>query len=280
VQIDGSELREAARRPPASLDAYACWLRGMQCVRTGTREADLEGRRFFERALALDPGFARAHAGLSLSHFNDWSCIAWERWDENEQRAFEHARAALALDDHDHLAHLVLGRVLLYRREFERAAVHLGRSLALNDVDPDALTHLALGFGYLGEGERAVELAAAARRLHPFHPEWYFPCGSIGCAVLRRPREALDLLERSPDGFVDTRAMMAACYAHAGDAARAAESGRRFLARFRGEIVRDPRARWDAALEWLLRVNPFRRAEDRAWLAEGLSRAGAGGAPS
>jgi DNA-binding SARP family transcriptional activator len=274
LQIDGSELREATRRAPSSLDAYACWLRGMQCVRAGTREADLEGRRFFERALELDPGFARAHAGLSLSHFNDWSCVAWERWDENERRAFEHAREALRLDERDHLAHLVMGRVLLYRREFERAAEHLSRSLALNDADPDALTHLALGYGYLGEGERAVALAADARRLHPFHPEWYFPCGSVGLAVLRRAAEALALLERAPDGFVDTRAMMAACYAHVGDAPRAQESGRRFLARFRGDIAHDARAEAGAALDWLLRVNPYRREVDRAWLAEGLERAG------
>jgi DNA-binding SARP family transcriptional activator/TolB-like protein len=274
IQLDAGALREATGRPPASLDAYACWLRGMQCVRSGTAEADLEGRRFFERALELDPGFARAHAGLSLSHFNDWSCVAWDRWDENERRAFEHAREALRLDERDHLAHLVLGRVLLYRREFDRAAEHLARSLALNENDADALTHLALGYGYLGEGERAVALAAAARRLNPFHPEWYFPCGSVGCAVLRRPGEAVELLERAPDGFVDTRAMMAACYAHLGDDARAAESGRRFLARFRGEIARDPRAGGDAALAWLLRVNPFRREEDRRWLADGLARAG------
>jgi hypothetical protein len=248
----------------------------MQCVRTGTREADLEARRFFDRALELDPAFARAHAGLSLSHFNDWSCVAWERWDENERRAFEHAEAALRLDDRDHLAHVILGRVLLYRREFDRAAGHLARSLALNDADPDALAHLAIGYGYLGEGERAGELAAAARQLNPFHAEWYYAAAAVGCVPRRSPREALDLVERAPDGFVDTRAMMAACYAHVGDAARAQDSARRFLARFRDHIARDRRVDGRAALEWLLLINPFRRAEDRDWLAEGLERAGLG----
>jgi TolB-like protein len=276
LHIDSAGLREASRRPPERLDAWECWLRGMECLRAGTAGSDLEGRRFFERALEKDPGFARAYAGLSLSHFNDWSCVAWDRWDENERRAFDYAREALRLDDRDHVAHLILGRVLLYRREFDAAAEHLARSLALNDNDADALAHLALGLAYLGEPERAIELGAAARRLNPFHPDWYFPCIALGHAGARRLRPAVELLERAPDGFVDTRALLAALHGHCGDVARAGESARRFLDRFRREIARDPRAGAAEAVPWLLRINPLRRAEDRDWLVDGLARAGVG----
>ncbi len=58
-------------------------------------EADAEARRFFERALEIDPTYARAYAGLSLSHFNEWSCQAWVKWDEKERLAHDYARRAL-----------------------------------------------------------------------------------------------------------------------------------------------------------------------------------------
>src|SRR5262245_15149588 len=57
-KIETASLQMARRKPLASLEVYDCWLRGVDCLRRGTREGDAEGRVFFERALALDPSYA------------------------------------------------------------------------------------------------------------------------------------------------------------------------------------------------------------------------------
>jgi DNA-binding SARP family transcriptional activator len=274
LRIDEAELRAAAGRPVESLEPHALCLRGMQLLRRGTAEADLEARRLFEQALTLDRDHARAWAGLSLSHFNDWSCAAWDRWDETERWAFECAVEATRRDPHDPVTQCILGRILLYRREFERAAEHLARAHALNPNEPDVLAHLALGHAYLGEPERGLALGETARRLHPSPPDWYLPCVAANHLVARRPREGLELLSRAPDGHVDTRAFMAAARAHLGDAAGAVDDARRFVERFRAGIARNGAFAADAPARWVLLVNPLRRAEDRAWLVEGLARAG------
>jgi DNA-binding SARP family transcriptional activator len=276
LRIDGEALERTRGRAPEALDAYALWLAGMAAMRRGTREADLEARALFERALAREPGFARAHVGLSLSHFNDWSCAAWERWDENEREAWRHAEAAIRLDERDHVAHCILGRILLYRREFDRGEGHLRRALALNASDPDVLAHLAIGFAYLGLPEEGTSLVETARRLNPADPEWYVAVLALNHLVAGRAREALALLARAPDAYVDTRALLAAAQAHAGDLAAAREDAARFLARFRRSIA--PGAATSEAIGWVLRVTPLRRAEDRAWLVDGLVRAGLPGA--
>ena len=272
LRVDASELARARGRPEAGLDAYACWIRGMTALRRGTLEADLEARALFQRAVELDPGYARAHAGLSLSHFNDWSCSAWERWDENEREAFRHAQEAVRLDDQDGVVHAILGRILLYRREFARAAEHLDRALARSPGDADVLANLSIGHSFLGDGERGVELAEAARRLHPFHPEWYLACLAFGHFLARRPGEAVALFERAPDAHVDTRAFLCSGHAHLGDLARARVDGGRFLARFCASIA--PGARPADAVAWVLRVNPMRRDEDQRYLLDGLARGG------
>ena len=270
--IDERELARARGRPPEQLDAYTCWVKGMTCLRSGTAAGDRQGRALFLRALELDPSYARAHAGLSLAHFNDWSCAAWGRWEENEREAFRHAAEAARLDDRDHVVHFILGRILIYRREFDQGEEHLERALALNPNDPDMLAHAALGFAYLGDPARGLALAHAARRLHPFHPEWYLGALAVNHLFARQPREAVALLERVPDAHVDSRAFLAVGYAHLGDPARAREHARRFLARFSRSIA--PGASPADAVSWVLRVNPLRREADRAYLVDGLARAG------
>ena len=81
LRIDQTMLSASRRRKIPELAVYECWLRGMECLQRGTVESDEEARAYFEQALAADPQYARAQAGLSLSHFNEWSCQAWECWE-------------------------------------------------------------------------------------------------------------------------------------------------------------------------------------------------------
>lgn len=274
ITIEEAELSRARRRPMADLRAYDLWLRGLECLRSGTAESLGESRALFLKALETDPGFARAHAGLSLAHFNDWSCQAWHRWDENERGAFEHASQAVALDDGDHLTHFILGRILVYRQEFDRGEWHLDRAEALNPNDADVLAQMALGRAYLGQPERGIDTAAAAMRLNPFHDEWYCAFAATPHFVARRLEEGIRLALRAPDVGVDVRAFLACAYARLGRMEEAHRQRDAFLRVFRRKITFGRAPDPDEPVRWVLHVNPMRRPEDRAYLLEGLDRAG------
>src|SRR5262249_28321793 len=159
--------------PLSSLDVYDCWLRGLDHLKRGTLEDDERARTFFERAISLDPHSARAHAGLSLSHFNEWSCQLWERWEDKEQLAFEHARRAAELEDRDGLIRIALGRIFLYRRRHDEGARHIHRALELCPNDAEVLANAARCVSYLGDQTGAAALGEKAMRLNPWYPEWY-----------------------------------------------------------------------------------------------------------
>lgn len=55
IGVDRSRLRAAQRAPLSTLETYDCWLRGFDCLKRGTVEADAEARVYFERALETDP---------------------------------------------------------------------------------------------------------------------------------------------------------------------------------------------------------------------------------
>lgn len=279
IHTDGARLAAARRKPLVSLEAYECWLRGRDCLQRGTVEADVEARRFFERAAEIDPFFARAHAGLSLTHFNDWSCQAWVQWDEKERLAFAHATRAAELDGTDAMVEIVLGRIMLYRQRFDEAAAHVDRALALNPSDADVLAHGALCRAYLGDGSSGLALADKATRLNPVTGDWYVSPMALSLLVLGRYEESIACGIRNPHATLDCPALLAAACAHAGDRVRAAEYLHRFLAEFQERVLfgREPEA--GEPLRWLLHVNPFRRVEDMERVTSGLRLAGLAGDP-
>ncbi len=275
IGMDRSRLREARRAPLSSLETYDCWLRGFECLKRGTVEADAEARIYFERALETDPAYARAHLGLSLSHFNEWSCQAWQKWDETERLAYDYASRAAALDDSDPMVQVILGRILLYRRRFDEAAFHVDRALSLNSNDTDVLVHAALCRTYLGDPESALALGKKAMRLHPAFPPYYG--GPVGLALfaLGRDAEVLAIGSQTPISmFVDIPAFLAASCALSGDLERARFYLAEFLSQLGDRITFGRPPDPGEPLRWLLHVNPFRRPEDIERLEQGLRLAG------
>ncbi|MBR0673650.1 BTAD domain-containing putative transcriptional regulator [Neoroseomonas soli] len=278
-RLEQSLVREARLRPAADLRAWECWLRGLFLLRTGEETHAQEAEALFRRALDLDPGFARAEAGLSLVQFNDWSCMAWDRWPDRERGAFEHARRAVALDESDALAHMILGRVFLYRRDFDRADHHLERAETLNPHDADLQTQFALTHCLLGRPEQGRAAAALAVRLNPFHDDWYFAYAAVPAFCLGAYEEALALNDRAPEIATDVEAWRAAALAHLGRTGAAAAALARFRERFRERITFGRAPDPGEAARWLAHVNPFRRPEDLARLMDGARKAGLEDAP-
>jgi Tfp pilus assembly protein PilF len=146
LRIDQTVLSASRRRKIPQLAVYECWLRGMECLQRGTVESDEEARVYFEQALAADPQYARAQAGLSLSHFNEWSCQAWESWETKVKAADECARRAEALDSNDAVVQVILGKIEQYRRQHAAAEARYRRALQLAPNDAFVTIQLAVGF--------------------------------------------------------------------------------------------------------------------------------------
>lgn len=273
-RIDDARLREAARKPLADLAAYDCWLAGLARLRRGTAQSLAEARPLFQRALELEPAFARAWSGLSLTYFNEWSCLAWERWARSESMAFEYAQRAALMDESDPITHFILGRILLYRREFDRAERYLARAELLNPNDADILAQLAMSDVFLGEAARGVERARLAMRLNPFHDDWYFAFAAAPHLFAGQIETAIAYALKAPEVATDAHAYIAAAFGHLGEGEAAARHLALFEDAYRRNIGcgREP-ARGEV-VRWLLHVNPFRRDEDRAFFLRGVAAAG------
>jgi DNA-binding SARP family transcriptional activator len=226
-EIETVERNRALLKPPSSLDAWGAFHRGLWHVYRYSKADNEIAQNLFGRAVALDPTFARAHAALSFTHFQN----AFQRWTEREpeiERAFATAGQSLVADDRDPAAHWAMGRAHWLRQRHDQAIVELQSAV---DLSPSfAHGHYTLAFVHAQAGDPLAAIGASdlSRQLSPFDPLLFGMLGTRAMALTRLGQfdEAADWAVKAaarPNAFSHILAIAAHCLALAGrhDEARA-----------------------------------------------------------
>lgn len=183
-EIEMAERHRAILKPPSSLNAWEAYHRGLWHMYRFTRDENARARHFFDMAIRLDPGFARAHAGLSFTHWQN----AFQNWEDREQEtalALNAASQSLFVDDHNPAAHWAMGRALWLKGNDQESLDELTRAV---DLSPNfALGHYALSFVHAQTGDPASAIASAdhSRKLSPFDPLLFGMLGTRALALFR-----------------------------------------------------------------------------------------------
>ena len=132
VVLGEDEKRTIEKVPTENVQAYDYYLRGRQIQHQWRRTALQYGRRMFERAIEIDPNFARAHAGIA-----DCCSFLYMYWDSsnaNLEGADASSRKALELDPESAEAHTSRALALTLRREYNEARQEFEAALRLNPM--------------------------------------------------------------------------------------------------------------------------------------------------
>jgi TolB-like protein/DNA-binding SARP family transcriptional activator len=268
-ELERAEIERARRKPTASLDAYDYFLRGMAEVHKWKRDANVEARRLFGRAIELDPEFAAAW-GMAARCLSQRKASGWvtdHAADAAEVRRLAWRAAELGGEDAVALATAGIGLAYVAGDIGDGGAL-LKRALALN---PNlAMTWLFIGWANVwhGEPELALTQLAQAMRLSPHDPQIANMQAGTAAAHFFAGRDdeaiawAKASLRTQPDYRIAT-CILAASQASRGDAAEAANA----MASLRGI---DPALR----IADLSESFPIQRPEHLGRLAEALRSAG------
>jgi serine/threonine-protein kinase len=132
------------RRPTESIEAYNLYLEGRYNLNRRTVAAFREAIPLFERAIALDPSFAAAYAGLADIHVHLALHNAGDPHDL-AQRGKELCRRAIALDSELLDARITQATIrALFDWDWGRAESELRAVLAINPARTTALHSLAV----------------------------------------------------------------------------------------------------------------------------------------
>ena len=156
-----------ANRHTNNIQAYGLYLRGRYAWNKRTSEGVIEGIRYFEEAIALDPNYALAYTGLADSYalHIDYRNVPVH---EGFEKAKFYARKAIELDDSLAEAHASLAwSLFIYDWDWERAAAEFRRAI---ELDPQyATAHQWYAFMLASEGrfEEALIEAHTAQENDP-----------------------------------------------------------------------------------------------------------------
>jgi adenylate cyclase len=218
--IERRIIEQARRKPPGSLGAYELFLQGREQRDASRYEGMMAAEALFEQAVALDPGFALAHAEIGQLQY---VYVTWrvqpERRDALLAKGFTSARRALTLEPSLPLANRVLGNLYLRADEHTDAVMWAERAVMLNPGEAESYAWQANVLSYVGRSAEALDQLSHARQLDPLHPPlWDFYIGRASLHV-GQYEEALAWLERCARRavtFGHWQRYMAAALAHLG----------------------------------------------------------------
>jgi TolB-like protein/cytochrome c-type biogenesis protein CcmH/NrfG/rhodanese-related sulfurtransferase len=171
IQVDAAERERAKGKNTDSLEAYDYYLRADD-IRFDWGEATNErARQLLEKAIELDPGYARAYAALAWAHVNDWRWGWVEDSELSKKLALEKARKAVELNPFDPESYHALGVVHLFSREFDKAIPLYEKAIALNPNDARLLVGTSPAWIYVGRIREAIRQIERALRLNPHHSD-------------------------------------------------------------------------------------------------------------
>ncbi len=182
-----AEVDRVKRKRPDSLDAYDLVLQAQANVYSGMPAQVTKALVLLQRALALDPTYALAHAFAAMCHH----CLYLRAGlhEESKAASIRHARAAILHGQDDALA-LTFAGFSIGMDEHDHAAAFTALEAALAISPSSALTYIVGGviFGWAGEAERAIEWGERALRLSPFDPWAWSACHALTLGHFHRCR--------------------------------------------------------------------------------------------
>ena len=169
LKLTSAERSQLAKHFTQNPEAYQAYARGLYFWSQRTEEGFRQSVKHFDEAIAKDPSYALAYAGLADSY----GLIAYYRYeriaprDEALARARQLARRAVELDDTVAEGHAALGLVRSLDRDMQGAIDGYKRAVALNPNYATARQRHAL---ILLSSGRLEEAASEMRRAQEIDP--------------------------------------------------------------------------------------------------------------
>jgi serine/threonine protein kinase/Flp pilus assembly protein TadD len=165
ITLSPQEEKAIAQKPTESAQAYDYYLRGRQYFHQFRRKGYDFARQMFARAIVIDPGYARAYAGVA-----DCCSFLYMYWDSSEDNLNETdvaSRKALELDPNLAEAHASRGLALALSKNFSGARSEFETAIRLDPKLYEAYYFYGRASFQQGDLAKAAQLYELASQVNP-----------------------------------------------------------------------------------------------------------------
>lgn len=225
-EIERAESRRVKVKLPSNMDAWDYYLRGLSYQNEVSRTANARAREMFERAIAIDPDYAKAYANIALTYHRDLYMQITTSPEDTIKKFLAAAQRAVELDDSDSLCHWVLALAHLWPLRHDIALAEAERAKHLNPTDLFAQNTCGTVLLMYGRPKEAISEIEAAIRFNPLDARNRVFLSLLARAYLdakqyeRAGECARKALVKGAD-FLDVPLILASSLGHLGKAAEA-----------------------------------------------------------
>ncbi len=202
-------------------DAHKMLLRGVERQREATPLAYEEARVYFNRALAFEPNYARAHASIAATYGRSAMLkSATDNKEDDVDNGLRSAVTAIQINPELPLSYYSLGLLNLVLKEFEKALSATRHAIELDPNFADGFALLAELSLLGGDLNEALYSIRRAKLLHPHYPPSYTWIEGSILFQLNRFNDAAKLLSEAVElipRFNSAIVTLAANYIQLGD---------------------------------------------------------------
>jgi adenylate cyclase len=262
-KVEAATGERAGRKPTENMTAYECLIAGKLAHHRSTPADNAQALRLLDRAIALDPNYAQAHAWKACALGQAWvNGYAADRI-AAYMETLKELKTALELDSNDSDVHRILAAVHLVSGTHDKALYHQERALSLNPNDDLVVVQQGEMLTWVGRPDEGIPWIQKAMRLNPCHPERFWSHLGRAYFVARRYADAVSSFGRIAAPTQVHYSWLAASSAQLGDE----DAARRCAA----EVLKlEPGFTVNAFMTTL----HYKRAEDIAHHREALLKAG------
>jgi adenylate cyclase len=230
-RVEAATHDRAKRKPTDNMAAYECVLAAKVLHHRSNRDDNAQAQHLLDRALALDPNYAHAHAWKACVLGQTWVY----NWCADREATFvqvaSELETTLALDDNDSDVHRILAALNLNRDDHDKAAYHQERALALNPNYDLVVVQQGELLTWLGQPDEGIDWIKKAMRLNPYHPERFWGHLGRACYCAEKYAEAAEAFSRITRPDHTHHAFLAATFAQMGNAVAASAHAAEVLKR-------------------------------------------------
>jgi TolB-like protein/Flp pilus assembly protein TadD len=165
VILSEGEKQQIEKARAVNVEAYDFYLRGMQFFHQHRRKSLDYARQMFNKAIEIDPGYARAHAGVAYCH-----SLLYTYFDARElnlRQADISSGKALQLEPDLAEGHVARGLAVSLSKRFDEAEQEFEQAMRLNPKLYEAAYWYARARLAQGKYEEAAKLFERAASLRP-----------------------------------------------------------------------------------------------------------------
>jgi serine/threonine protein kinase/Tfp pilus assembly protein PilF len=165
VKLTDSEMQAISKTSTADVKAYDYYLRGRQFFYQFRRRGYDFARQMFTRAIEIDPGYARAYAGVADCY--SYLYMYWDHTTANLESAEDASRKALMLDPGLAEAHVARALAISLSKRYDEAETEFETSIRLDSKLFEAYFFYGRSCILQGKLTKAEELFRKASEVKP-----------------------------------------------------------------------------------------------------------------